>query len=115
MVAYDAVTIGCRVLWFVAAVAKPSSEVRAAAAPGQGDGLFDVEPFRDETRTDAHLLAQPDLVEQLAGRFGLSGERVEAELGQDGHAAVDSARSFANRREQRAVGHVDDVLGEVVL
>ncbi len=33
MVAYDAVTIGWRVLWFVAAVASPSRVVSAPAAP----------------------------------------------------------------------------------
>ena len=67
VVAYAAVTSGCRVLWLVAAVAMPSVRGDRADRARERDRLLDVEALGDERAPEPERLAGGDLVEQLGG------------------------------------------------
>ena len=72
VVANVAVTIGWRVLWFVAAVAMPRLSVTAATAPQSVDGVLEVEALRHERRAEPERLglARPRRGDRAASRCG---------------------------------------------
>ena len=84
MVAYDAVTIGWRVLWFVAAVAILRLRRRHRGGARQRDGLLHVEALGDEHCPEAEFLGTSALGDQVAWVLRTTGQRVEAELGEAG-------------------------------
>ena len=73
-------TIGWRVLWFVAAVAIWIRVGHRARRAGQRRRFLDVEALRDEGRPEAELLGLPHLVDQIARRLGRAGEQIAAEF-----------------------------------
>ena len=77
-----AVTIGWRVLWFVAAVAMPRRLARGRDGAAQRGGVLGVEPLRDEGGAQPDALGVAHLADQVPGRRGVPRERVEAQLGE---------------------------------
>ena len=80
VIAYDAVTIGCRVLWLVAAVAMPIVFDTAPTAPESVAASLMLKRSEMKQAPMPMRLGLAHLVEQLARRARLAGERVEAEL-----------------------------------
>ena len=102
MVAYDAVTIGWRVVWLVAAVAMRMRSDTAPAAPLSVHASLMLN--RSEMKAVPSPMASPSthLVDQVTGRLRGTGQRVEAELFEDGHARESSAARRSATRSSAA-------------
>ena len=95
MVAKVAVTIGWRVLWFVAAVAIPKRLGDGGDRAAERRRVLEVEALRHERSTEPERLAFARLVEQIAGRVRVPRKRVETQLVQSLHRSTRSSVSRA--------------------
>ena len=90
-----AVTIGWRVLWFVAAVAMPMRLGDGGGRAAERRRVLEVEALGDERRAEPERLGLAHLVEQVARRVGVPRQRVEAELVQSLHRSTRLLESAA--------------------
>ena len=112
MVANVAVTIGWRVLWFVAAVAIPRLSVTAATAPQSVDASLRLKRSDTNARAEPERLGLARFVEEIAGRVGVPRERVEAQLVQSLHRSTRSSvsRALAGNTRLQQLGALETEL-----
>ncbi len=90
MVAYDAVTIGWRVLWLVAPVMIVMFVVATAAAPDSVTASLTLKRSLMNTAPSPSSSASTTLLDEIARVLSAASERVEAELGKSRIAHADT-------------------------